>query len=81
MEVINIMIDMTNWIMKEHGVKDSYLTVIEKTNKRSSKGEIIWKCQCECGKIVELNGSEVRRGKTKSCGCKRYELQQKRTTN
>lgn len=72
-------IDMTNWVMKEHGVEDSYLTVLEKTEKRSSKGEIIWKCQCECGKIVELNGSEIRRGKTKSCGCKRYELQQKST--
>ena len=70
-------IDMTGWVMKEHGVIDSYLTVLEKTNKRSSKGEIIWKCQCECGKVIELNGSEIRRGKTRSCGCKRTELQLK----
>ena len=74
-------INMTGWIMKEHNVPDSYLTVLEKTTKRSSRGEIIWKCQCECGKILELNGSEIRRGKTKSCGCKRYELQQKSNGN
>lgn len=74
-------IDMTGWIMKEHNVPDSYLTVLEKTTKRSSRGEIIWKCQCECGKILELNGSEIRRGNVKSCGCKRYELQQKSNGN
>ena len=70
-------IDMAGWIMKEHNVLDSYLTVLEKTNKRTSKGEIIWRCQCECGNTIELSGSMIRRGKTKSCGCKKLELQLK----
>lgn len=70
-------IDMTNWIMKEHNVPNSFLTVLEKTDKRTSRGEIIWRCQCECGNIIELDGTTIRRGKTKSCGCKRTELQLK----
>jgi len=29
----------------------------------------MWKCQCECGKIITVLGSDLRRGNTKSCGC------------
>ena len=29
----------------------------------------LWKCECECGKIVIVNGSCLRNGDTKSCGC------------
>lgn len=47
----------------------SYLTVLEKTDKRGSDRSIIWKCKCKCGKIVEVNGSNLRSGHTKSCGC------------
>ncbi len=28
-----------------------------------------WKCRCECGKIVEVNGSDLTSGNTHSCGC------------
>lgn len=28
-----------------------------------------WKCQCECGNIIETRGSSLRGGHTKSCGC------------
>ena len=45
------------------------LTVIEKTNKRSINENIIWKCQCDCGTIIELPTNSLTSGNTKSCGC------------
>ena len=72
-----IKIDMTGWKMSEHGVPDSVLTVLYPTNKQAKDGQFIWHCKCECGNEKDLVGGEIRRGKVKSCGCKRYELQQK----
>ena len=56
-------IDMTGWVMKEHGVPDSRLTCIEYLGDRK------WKCLCECGKEVVARGDSIRSGDTKSCGC------------
>lgn len=35
-------------------------------NKSSQK---IWECRCDCGKITTSDGSALRRGSSKSCGC------------
>ena len=43
--------------------------VIEKTNKRSSSGDIIQKCKCDCGNIYETRGDILKSGQSKSCGC------------
>lgn len=56
-------IDMTGWIMKEHGVPDSLLTI------KSYQGNSQWLCLCECGKETITNGSRIRSGGVKSCGC------------
>lgn len=53
------------------GQKFGKLTVIEKTDKRQ-QGSIMWKCQCDCGNIKEINGSSLINGYTKSCGCSFY---------
>ena len=45
------------------------LTVIEKTDKRASSGSIIWKCQCECGNIIEVPTNALTSAHTMSCGC------------
>lgn len=42
------------------------LLVIEKTNKRVRK-QIVWKCKCECGNIVEVPSWNLVAGITKSC--------------
>lgn len=33
-----------------------------------------WDCLCICGKVKTVNGCSIKRGDTKSCGCKRIEL-------
>lgn len=58
------------------GQKFNSLTVIEKSEKRSSDGEIFWICRCDCGNpnLVEIRGSALRRGHTKTCGhCSAYQ--------
>ena len=63
-------IDMTNWVMKEHGVKDSKIKIIKEYGKDSG-GHITWECICDCGNKFVAIGSDIRKGHTKSCGCKR----------
>lgn len=45
------------------------LTVLAITARRSSTGNIFWECQCECGNRVEVSGSSLRGGTSRSCGC------------
>ena len=54
------------------------LRVIEKTNKRTSNRSVIWKCQCDCGNIVEVSSASLKRqdGKgVRSCGCLKQSIQ------
>ena len=41
--------------------------------KISQKGKAIWKCQCDCGNIVNVYRCNLTQGHTKSCGCLKYE--------
>lgn len=52
----------------EIGNKYGKLTVISRA-KSDKKDHIFWNCQCECGTIVQVNGTHLRNGHTKSCGC------------
>ena len=45
------------------------LLVMQATSKRSSQGDIYWKCVCDCGKSVVVNGKSLRSSGQKSCGC------------
>lgn len=60
-------VDMTGWIMKNHGVPDSLLTVLYLVNEYKTK--TIWHCRCECGNELDAQGINIRSGNTKSCGC------------
>lgn len=57
------------------------MTVIENVGKIDRR-RYHWKCRCECGKEIIVEGSRLRNGNTKSCGChrtdglKNYNLQQ-----
>ena len=62
------MIDMTN-------KKINNLFVLERA-ENNKQGKAQWKCRCDCGNIVIVDGSSLRSGHTKSCGC----LQRNRTS-
>ena len=53
------------------GQNFGYLTVLKESSLRSKKGEIKWICQCKCGNIIEIIGSNLTRKQegTISCGC------------
>jgi len=46
------------------------LVVIKYINKNKNGGSR-WLCKCECGRQVTVNGSDLKTGNTKSCGCLR----------
>jgi hypothetical protein len=41
---------------------------------------IHWKCKCDCGNIKNINGTSLKLGVTKSCGCYRDEQIKKANT-
>ena len=67
--IVGKVIDMTGWVMKEHGVPDSKLTVVNRVNNAKNR-QARWLVKCECGSdAFECDGRDVRSGNTKSCGC------------
>src|ERR1700739_4957288 len=34
-----------------------------------NKQKLIWRCLCDCGKLLDVQGSHLRSGVLKSCGC------------
>ena len=81
--MVKVREDMTGWIMSEHGVSDSRLTVIEqvedhvyadKQNKEHHYAQ--WLCECNCDlhtRFIAV-GEKIKSGKIKSCGCRQKEL-------
>lgn len=56
-------------IKEEVGNKYGLLTILEKTQDRDEKGNVIWLCRCDCGKTKKVAGTLLRRGLVSSCGC------------
>lgn len=54
------------------GVRSGKLVAVEPTDERAN-GSVIWKCQCDCGKIVYQPAYKITGGLVKSCGCARGE--------
>lgn len=44
------------------------LVVLEKSHK-GGRGEIYWRCQCDCGSTLSTRAASLRTGRTQSCGC------------
>lgn len=68
-------IDMTGWIMAEHGVPNSRLVVISRVDNyvspKTGNQSARFLCECSCqehNRIIAV-GSDIRRGHTLSCGC------------
>lgn len=45
------------------------LLIINKFRKNLKRNVIEWLCKCECGNEIYVNGSSLKSGHTKSCGC------------
>jgi hypothetical protein len=54
------------------GQKFGRLTVLYRTHNVGTN--TMWKCECECGSILSINGASLNRGATKSCGCLQREI-------
>lgn len=64
--------------INEKGNKYGKLTVLEFAGWSNKRGSM-WKCQCDCGNIVIVEGTNLRTGNTKSCGCIRQSYGEERT--
>lgn len=53
------------------------LTALEPTERRDIRGNIYWRCRCDCGKETLATESNLVNGTRKSCGCLRKENQEK----
>jgi rubredoxin len=52
--------------------------VVQGRAESTPRGEIRWRCQCDCGGTSTPTGGGLRRGTSLSCGCLRDELQRAR---
>lgn len=50
------------------GLRFGKLTVIEPVGKNNYKS-LMWRCKCDCGNERIIDGSGLRAGRNKSCGC------------
>ena len=67
----NITEDLTGWKMWEHGIPDSRLTVIKKT-ENSKRGQLRWICECNCLEhnqviVIQYDLTRTDGKATKSC--------------
>ncbi len=46
--------------------------IVVSENGRSSKGEVLWNCICDCGNTHIASGSNLRNKKVTSCGCNKH---------
>lgn len=54
------------------GIRFVKLTVLEPAEsrrKKNGKPRRYWKCMCDCGRLVEVEGYSLTSGHTQSCGC------------
>lgn len=49
------------------GIKHGRLTPVEVSGMQA--GKTMWKCLCDCGATVNVRGTHITGGRTKSCGC------------
>jgi len=67
------------WFIDLSGKRFGRLKVLHKLPSRSW-GSILWRCECDCGVLISVNGASLRYGRTLSCGCLMRELCSKANT-
>ncbi len=56
------------------GLRFDRLLVLSRSAQNGAKGQPRWNCKCDCGKDHVVQGSNLRMGYVKSCGCIRLYL-------
>ena len=51
------------------GQRFGKLLVLEDSGNRTTEGQVIWKCLCDCGNITYVSTGNLQSGHVKSCGC------------
>lgn len=51
------------------GQRFGKLVVLENVPPRNCRA--YWRCRCDCGQLIEIDGKSLRTGNTKTCGCGR----------
>ena len=54
------------------GKQFTYLTVLSRDYNPKYK-RAMWKCLCKCGNVKTVSAYNLKKGYTRSCGCKKYE--------
>lgn len=49
--------------------KFGHLTVLCDSGQRTPAKKILWKCQCDCGNIINVTTGDLTTGHIQSCGC------------
>lgn len=63
------------------GVLFGRLSVIKESEERTSSGEVMWICKCECGNEKSVASRSLTKGLTKSCGCLQREVVSKSSSS
>lgn len=56
-------------IKKELIGKTFGMVTVIRMEGNDTNNELLWGCQCDCGKYFIKRGSDIRKGRIKSCGC------------
>lgn len=59
------------------GEKFSRLTALYPTSKRTSDGNVIWHCRCDCGNEIDVSYNWLVHTNLRSCGCQKKENDKK----
>ncbi len=51
------------------GISIGHFLLINDTGKKTSAGNAIWRCQCDCGTVVKRSTVELQYREKKTCGC------------
>jgi hypothetical protein len=68
----------TKRVIEMAGQRFGRLSVIEESGRL--EGQAAWMCQCDCGAVVVVRGSALRKRVTKSCGCLSLDMLRARST-
>jgi len=59
------------------GMRTKMLTVIKESGRNKNRC-ILWKCRCDCGKVVDITATALRQGQ-QSCGCMQGSVKHRQT--